>query len=135
MRKAVLRLIIPLLCGMCLNNVPRANAQEPGPSGPQAVGIFAILIGVPVAVGFGIYYAAHAPHSIQGCVEDQNGSLVLTDSHAKQYLLGGKIDAIKAGERVRLSGRMHKDRMKRRAFQTKRLAADYGACHTASALP
>ena len=135
MNRLFFRITLPLICCVCLAHVPRAEAQEPGPSGPQAAGIFAILIGVPVAAGYGIYYAAHAPHSIQGCIADQGGNLVLTDANSKQYFLAGKTTTVKAGERLRLSGKSRRDHSRRRLFQVKKVARDYGLCSAATPAP
>jgi len=135
MKKPGLRITLPLICCIFLANTPRARAQGLPPSGPQAAGIFAILIAVPVGIGFGVYYALHAPHSIEGCAADQGGALQLTAANGKQFLLAGKTAAVKPGERVRLSGKTHRDRTRGRIFSVKKVAQDYGACTAAAAVP
>jgi hypothetical protein len=135
MKKLVLRITLPLICCIVLGNAPCAEAQEPGPSGPQAAAIFAILIAVPVGIGFGVYYALHAPHRIEGCTVDQGEGLQLTAANGKRYLLAGNTAAIKAGERVRLSGKTRNDRAKGRIFSVKKVAQDFGACNPATPLP
>jgi len=135
MKNLILRITLPLICCIALANAPRAEAQGLPPSGPQAVGIFAILIAVPVGIGFGVYYSLHAPHSIEGCVADQGGAILLTAGNGKQFLLAGNTAAVKPGERVRLSGKTRKDRSRGRTFSVKKVAHDYGACNAATPLP
>ena len=130
MKKLVVRFLLPLVCLVFLADAPHAESQSPPPSGGQAAAIFAVLIAVPVAVGFGVYYAVRSPRHVEGCVADQGGSLQLLDDKHRQYALSGETTGVKANRRVRLSGKAGKDAAKRRTFAVTGVERELGACGT-----
>jgi hypothetical protein len=135
MKNLLVRITLPLVCLLLLAHSPDSHAQGIPPSGPQAAGIFAVAIAVPVAVGIGVYYAVRAPRHIEGCVAGQGGKLELLDDKRRAYLLSGQVAAIKPNQRVGLSGKPCKDAMKRRLFLVKKVSRDFGPCQPASSAP
>ena len=135
MKKLVLRITLPLVCFVFIGSAPRIEAQSPQPTAPQAAAIFAILIGVPVGIGLGVYYAVRAPRHIQGCVADQGGGFELVDDKGRRYVLSGDTAAIQANHRLGVSGKPGKGDKKRKPFLVKKVSRDYGACQAAAPTP
>lgn len=121
-----------LVCFAILANGSRADAQI-APSGKQAAGIFAVLIGAVVGVGVGVYFLVRSPHNVTGCVSTDGGNLQLTeDKSTNRYLLGGDSSALQAGERVRVNGKPGKDSQKRRTFFVHKVSRKLGSCTVAA---
>ena len=94
-----------------------------------------VLIGVAVGaigagIGIGIYYALHHNHSLTGCaVSGANGLELQNKGDQQTYALVGAVNAIKPGERIRVSGK----RVKKTAgptpqFLVEQLSKDFGPC-------
>ena len=96
--------MMAFICLIFLADTSKADAQI-APSGKQAAGIFAVLIGAAVGVGVGVYFLVRAPHNISGCVSSDGGNLQLSDEKStNHYLLEGNVAALQPGERVRVNG-------------------------------
>jgi hypothetical protein len=132
MKKLLLRLTVFLVCFVLLAHSSRADAQI-APSGKQAAGIFAVLIGAAVGVGVGVYLLVRAPRNITGCVSNDVNGMQLTDEKStNRYLLEGDSAAVSPGQRVRVHGKPGKDSSRRRTFSVEKISRNYGACKTAS---
>ncbi|UWZ86606.1 hypothetical protein [Occallatibacter riparius] len=134
--KLILRLTVLLACFTLSANSFKAEAQSPAPSAGQAAGIFAILIGSAAGAGVGIYLLVRPAHNVTGCVSAEVNGLQLTDENGKDhYVLGGETAMLKAGDRVRLSGKPGKDANKQKTFLVKKVTKIYGACNPDTRLP
>lgn len=131
-KKLCSRLTIILVCLIFLADTSKADAQI-APSGKQAAGIFAVLIGAVVGVGVGVYFLVRAPHNITGCVGADGGNLQLSDENsASLYLLEGDVAALQPGERFRVNGKPGKDSQKRRTFFVRKVSRQLGSCGIAA---
>src|SRR5215471_8627016 len=75
---------------------------------------------------------AHA-ESLQGCVSSAPNSLLLLNEGDRQtYDLVGDTTALKAGQRVKVSGKKKKDTSGKRYFLVGKLSKDYGVCKVSS---
>ncbi len=74
--------------------------------------------------------------SLQGCVSSAPNSLLLLNEGDRQaYDLLGDTTPVKAGQRVKVSGKKKKDTSGKRYFLVGKLSKDYGACKVSSATP
>jgi hypothetical protein len=93
----------------------------------------AIGIGVgAAAAGVGaVYLMTHRGSKVTGCTEMADDGLHLTDEKTKRTLalLPGPAN-INAGERVELKGKIRKNAAGDQSFLVKKVAKDFGACHT-----
>ncbi len=93
----------------------------------------AIGIGVgAAAAGVGaVYLMTHRASTITGCTEMADDGLRLTDDKTKRSLalVPGATD-IKPGERVELKGKIRKSAAGNQSFLVKKVAKDFGECHT-----
>ncbi|GAC1365315.1 MAG: hypothetical protein NVSMB3_13860 [Acidobacteriaceae bacterium] len=129
------RLLILLLCVVLLASSLPARAQTPISSG-QAAGIFAVLIGLGVGAGVGVYYLVRTPPSLSGCLASSAAGLQLySDGDHQAYALSGELSALQAGSRVRLKGKRSKDSAKNRKFLVEKVSKDLGPCTAAPATP
>lgn len=123
--------MMAFICLIFLADTSKADAQI-APSGKQAAGIFAVLIGAAVGVGVGVYFLVRAPHNISGCVSSDGGNLQLSDEKStNHYLLEGNVAALQPGERVRVNGKPGKDSQKRRTFFIRKVSKTLGSCKVA----
>jgi hypothetical protein len=61
---------------------------------------------VGAGIGIGIYYAVHHDHSLTGCAVSGASDIELQSQGDQQtYALAGAVNAIKPGERIRVSGK------------------------------
>lgn len=108
---------------------PRPAKAQIGPSAGQAVGIFAAIAAVGAGIAVGIMLAVRHHPSITGCAAANGNSVTLISEDDRQsYALSGDIAAIKAGDRVRLSGKKRSDRSGNHTFEVLKLRKDYGPC-------
>jgi hypothetical protein len=74
--------------------------------------------------------------SLQGCVSSAPNSLLLFNEGDRQtYDLLGDLTPVKAGQRVKVSGKKKKDTSGKRYFLVEKLSKDYGACKVSQAAP
>lgn len=100
-----------------------------GPSKGQVIGAAAGIGAVAAAIGFGIYYGTHHNHNLTGCAGSGAAGLQLQNEGDKQtYDLLGDVNAIKTGDRVRVSGKKKKVAGSSRTFLVERLPKDLGPC-------
>ncbi len=74
--------------------------------------------------------------SLNGCVSSAPNSLLLLNEGDRQtYDLVGDTAAVKAGQRVKVSGKKKKDTSGKRYFLVGKLSKDYGVCKVSPAAP
>jgi hypothetical protein len=119
-----------VLCISFFVFAPRHAKAQVAPSAAQAVGIFAVIAAVGAGIAVGIMVAVRHHPSITGCAAANGDSLTLLSEDDRQsYALSGDIAAIKAGDRVRLSGKKKSDRSGNHMFEVLTFRKDYGPCH------
>jgi hypothetical protein len=112
-----------------------AVASIPTQSDAVWIGIAVGAIGA--GIGIGIYYAVHHNHHLTGCAVSRANGLELENKGDQQrYLLVGAVNAIKPGERIRVSGK----RVKKMAgptpqFLVEQLSKDFGPCPAKPLMP
>jgi len=112
-----------------------AVASIPTQSDAVWIGIAVGAIGA--GIGIGIYYAVHHNHHLTGCaVSGANGLELENKGDQQRYLLVGAVNAIKPGERIRVSGK----RVKKMAgptpqFLVEQLSKDFGPCPAKLLMP
>jgi hypothetical protein len=74
--------------------------------------------------------------TLHGCVSPAPNSIILLNEGDHQsYDLIGDTAAIKAGERIKVSGKKKKDTSGKRYFLVGKLSKNYGACKVSTATP
>ena len=125
-----------LLCVLCLTTTRTASADVGNVGDAKATGVIFAIVGVGALIGVGIYYAVHHGHSLRGCASSRpDGIELLNDSDQKTYLLGGDVNGIKPGDRVRVSGDKQKNGGSGRQFFVKKLSKNYGSCSVPASTP
>ena len=128
------RLTALLLCIALLLTPKPAKADIISGGQVAAIGVGVAAIGA--AIGVGIYFLVRKPPSITGCATPGSDGLTLrNESDASTYTLVGDTVAIKAGERVRLTGKKKSDPSGQHKFIVDKVSKDYGACQVASTNP
>lgn len=99
------------------------------------IGIGIAVIGA--GIGIGIYYGLHHNRSLTGCsVAGSNGPSLLNEGDRQTYALIGAVGGIRAGERVRVSGKKQKkDAAAERQFLVEKLSKDLGPCKVLPVTP
>ncbi|MGA9063389.1 MAG: hypothetical protein WB341_17225 [Terracidiphilus sp.] len=92
-----------------------------------------IEIAIPVAAAVTvvvIYAAVHSSHSLEGCAVAGSGGIELRQNDGQQtWALLGDTSSIKAGERIRVSGKREKKaKAGPRGFTVGKLVKDKGPC-------
>jgi len=96
--------------------------------GPPRSAIVGAAIGVVAVTGVVLYVTLHKP-SITGCTQSVGGLNSLTDEKDKlTYIVSDKTSEFKAGERVKLLGRKHKNKEGAPTFEVKKIKQYYGPC-------
>jgi hypothetical protein len=129
------KLIILLLCISFLLFPKPALADSLQTTATEII-IAAIAIGA--ALGVGIYFIVRLPPSISGCATSSPDGFSLQNERDQQtYTLIGDTSEIKAGDRVKVSGKKKrkKDPSGKRDFLVEKLKKDYGACKVSPATP
>jgi hypothetical protein len=113
------------LC-ICLMLIPRPAKADQLEN--AAIGVVVAIVAVGVAIGVGVYFLVRRPPSITGCTATASDNLTLLDESDHQtYTLSGDIAAIKAGQRVHVSGKKQKS-TNAHAFLVNKVVKDYGPC-------
>jgi hypothetical protein len=101
-----------------------------GPSTGEIVGILVGIAAVGAGIGVGIYFAVKHSHSVTGCARSTADGMTLTTESDKQtYSLTGEVAGIKAGNRVRVSGKKSKEKSSGAPhFLVEKVSKDFGAC-------
>lgn len=136
MKSPLRRKITTLLLSISLLLFPRpAKADYVSRGQVAAVIIGAVAVGA--AIGVGIYFIVRKNSSITGCAASGSSSLSLQNEGDQQtYTLTGDIANIKAGDRIKVSGKKKKrDASGKRDFFMEKLVKDYGACKAPPATP
>ncbi|MGB9418642.1 MAG: hypothetical protein WCB58_20180 [Acidobacteriaceae bacterium] len=130
--------ILPVLlfCALCLATTRTASADVGNVGDAKATGVIFAIVGVGALIGVGIYYAVHHGHSLRGCASSRpDGIQILNESDQKTYLLGGNVNEVKPGDRVRVSGDKQKNGGSGRQFFVKKLSKNYGLCRVSASTP
>lgn len=125
LRAGLVRLLVVV---MLFSGVSRARAQS---IDAYAGAVNAMVWTGLVVVGVGVYFIARAPRTT-GCVVREGGGLALESSKSGDpgYLLEGKTDSLREGERVKVVGRRHKGPGLQKVLRVKSVAKNYGPCPT-----
>jgi hypothetical protein len=125
-KRSLIALLVPVLF---LLTSPAAKAQCYGcTSGNIAKVVGGVAGGVAVIVVV-VYYSTHHGRTLRGCAVSSPGGMELMNEGDQQtYALTGETAVIKAGDRVRVSGKKTKGDPNHRQFVVKKLSKDYGAC-------
>jgi hypothetical protein len=133
-RKSLLPIL--LLCALCLTTTRTARADIGNVGDAKATGVIFAIVGVGALIGLGVYYAVHHGHSLRGCASSRpDGIQLLNESDQKTYLLGGNVNGVKPGDRVRVSGDKQKNGGGGRQFFVKKLTKNYGSCSVPANTP
>jgi hypothetical protein len=125
-----------LLCAVCLTTTRTASADVGNVGDAKATGVIFAIVGVGALIGVGIYYALHHGHSLRGCASSHpDGIQILNEGDRQTYLLGGDVNGIKSGDRVRVSGDKQKNGGSGRQFFVKKLSKNYGLCNVPASTP
>ena len=107
----------------------RGHANNSIPTKGQADLIVAGIAVIGAAIGIGIYVAIRHGSTITGCAASGPDGLVLENEGDHQtYTLMGDVGAVKAGERVRVSGKKKKAHDATHRFLVDKVKRDFGAC-------
>src|SRR5664279_893945 len=129
-----------IVCALALSTTAPATAQsgsQIGISKSQATWIIVGIGAIGAGIGVGVYYAVHHNHSLTGCaVSGANGLEIQNKGDQQTYALVGQVDAIKPGERIRVSGkRARKTAGPVPQFLVERLSKGFGPCLERHATP
>ena len=106
-----------------------ASSFQIGPSTGQIVGAILGIAGVGAAVGIGVYYATRHHQNLTGCtLMAPDGLRLESDRDDRIYSLTGVLADIKAGDRVRVSGKKQKVGDGVHPFLVEKLSKDFGPC-------
>ncbi|MGD0730084.1 MAG: hypothetical protein ABR956_02390 [Terracidiphilus sp.] len=125
---------IAIVCALALILVapPQAQATEPigGVTHSDEVWIGVAIAAIGAGIGIGIYYAIHHSHNVTGCTASGASGLELqSKGDGQTYSLVGAVAGIKAGERIRVTGKkVKKSTGPNQQFLVEQLSKDYGAC-------
>ena len=122
-------LAVLALVALVLTSARPARGQVTSDPGKIA-GITIGLVVIGAGIGIGAYVAVHHNHRLTGCVASSpTGLTIINRGDQQTYALAGEISELKAGERVRVSGRKSKLGVGApKRFLVERLDKDYGAC-------
>jgi hypothetical protein len=118
---------------VCLLLVTAATEPAVANSIPTTSDVVWIGVGIGAigaGIGIGVYYAVHHNHSLNGCaVSGANGLELQNKGDQQTYALVGAVNAIKPGERIRVSGkRVKKSSGPTPQFLVESLSKDFGPC-------
>jgi len=124
-----------LVPGMLMLTSPDAKAQNKIVSTGETVGAIAGVAGAGAVIAIVVVHE-HNVHVMRGCVASyRDGLQVKNEGDNRSYLLSGDTASIKAGERVKLSGKKMKGDGDHRQFALSKLTKDYGPCEVAKTTP
>lgn len=108
-----------------------------GPSKGEVAGVIAGIVAVGIGIGVGVYFLARRPPSVTGCaVSSQSGTELQNEGDHQTYLLTGDTANIKAGDRIKVSGKKQKKaKSGERSFLVEKVSKDYGSCKALQAMP
>jgi hypothetical protein len=124
--------LVSLLVAMLfLLTAPAAEGQTSSGkivSNGEIAGAIAGVAGAGATIAI-IVVHEHNVHTLKGCVSSDTSGLRMENAGDKRsYTLTGDTAGIKAGERVKLSGKKMKGDKDHPQFAVSKLAKDYGAC-------
>ena len=120
-----------VVCALALNSISPEKAHANSiPTKSDVVWIGVAIGAIGAGIGIGIYYAFHHGHHLNGCAVSGASGLELRNRGDDQtYALVGAVNAIKPGERVRVSGKKAKKSAgPAPQFVVEQLSKDYGPC-------
>ena len=102
----------------------------------QVVAIGVGIAAIGAAIGVGVYFLVRKPPSITGCAAPGSDGLILrNENDANTYTLMGDTASIKAGERIRLTGKKKSDPSGQHKFIVDKVSKNYGACKVTATNP
>jgi hypothetical protein len=123
-----------LVCSLPATAASPASAESGAPIGgvtsADAAWIVAAIVVIGAAIGIGIYYGINHNRSLTGCAVSGTGGFELQNKgDRKTYALVGAVNAIKTGERIRVSGkRVKKTGGPIPQFLVEKVSKDFGPC-------
>jgi hypothetical protein len=128
------KLLTVLLCLSLLLLPKQAHADT---LKTDAIEILVAAVAIGAALGVGIYFLVRQSPSISGCAASRADGLTLRNEGDQQtYSLIGDTAGIKAGDRIKVSGKKKKkDPSGKHDFLVEKLKKDYGACKVSPATP
>jgi hypothetical protein len=133
-RRALVVVLICIFASLALSRP--AEAQQIGISKGQFAGIVAAVIAIPIVIGTVLYFVLRQPR-LMGCVVQRaDGLELMNEGDSQTYLLSGDVAGLKAGERVKVTGKKQKKAASGpRLLLVTSLKNDYGACKTPPLTP
>jgi hypothetical protein len=115
---------------------PRPANTIPTKSDVVWIGVGIAAIGAGIAIGI-ILAVGHHNHNMTGCAASgPDGLQLLSESDQQTYALVGNVAGIKAGDRVRVSGKKQKTGAGgSRQLLVDKLGKDFGPCAVSPAHP
>ena len=130
-KRSLIALLIPVVF---LLTSPTAKGQCYGCTPGNVAKVVGGLAGGVTVIVFVVYFSAHHGHTLRGCaVSGPDGMELMNEGDQQTYALTGETAVIKAGDRVRVSGKKTKGDPNHRQFVVKKLSKDYGACRVTPA--
>ena len=117
------------VCALLVTAATKPAVANSIPTKTDVVWIGIAVGAIGAGIGIGVYYAVHHNHSLTGCaVSEANGLALENKGEQQKYLLVGAVDAIKPGERIRVSGKRVKKGGPTPQFFVDHLSKDFGRC-------
>ena len=118
------------VCALLVTAATKPAAANSIPTQSDVIWIGVGIAAIGAGIGIGIYYAVHHNHSLTGCaVSGANGLELQNKGDQQTYALVGAVNAIKPGERIRVSGkRVKKTPGPPPQFLVEQLSKDFGPC-------
>ncbi len=124
MLKLLRRLFAVVLCCVLLSSPRPAHADS---LHTIAVEVIVGVVAVSAAITVGIVLAIKHHPSVKGCAANGPDGLQLTNSEGQTYLLIGDVGGLKAGDRIRVSGKKQKKATPAQKFIVEKSKV-YGPC-------
>ena len=107
----------------------RAHPDNSIPTKTQDGLIVAAIVVIGAAIGIGIYVAFHHGNTLTGCAASGTDGLTIeNEGDHLSYSLMGDVAAVKAGDRMRVSGKKKKADGATHPFLVDKVKRDLGAC-------
>ncbi len=119
------------VCALLVTAATKPAAANSIPTKTDVVWIGVGVVAIGAGIGIGVFYAIHHGQSLTGCtVAGVSGLEFENKGDQRRYSLVGAIDAIKPGERIRVSGKKVKTAGPTPQFLVDHISKDFGACTT-----
>jgi Na+-transporting NADH:ubiquinone oxidoreductase subunit NqrD len=111
------------------SQIPTITNLDIGPTRGEVVLVVVGIAAVGALIGVGTYYGIKHNRTLTGCAASgPNGMELMAEGDHLNYTLMGDIAQIKAGERVRVSGKKRKHDSDSHPFLVEKVKRDFGPC-------